>query len=396
MTRQSLIAFQKADETLKRLAEREEVCGRNGEVIKYETSRDILYRIVKNSEGEVVARQVILPEPLRQRVMKIAHESLLAGHVGAKKTTERIISSFHWPGLGADVRRFCRSCDVCQRTVKKGSVGKAPLGKMPLIDRPFQRVALDLVGPIHPPSEEGHRYLLTLVDYATRYPEAVPLKTCTAETVAEALIDLYTQYSRLGIPDEILTDLGRQFVSNCMQEVSRLLNIRQLTTTPYHPMCNGLVERFNRTLKTMLRRLCSEQPRLWHRYVNALLFAYREVPQESTGYSPFELLYGRTVRGPMKILKELWTGEGEMTEPKTSYLRATFELPTFELRERLEQTMALAQQTLERAQSRYKGAYDKKARERKLEVGEKVFLLLPTCGNRLLMQWQGPYVVQKR
>ena len=162
-----------------------------------------------------MARQVILPEPLRQRVMKIAHESLLAGHVGAKKTTDRILSSFHWPGLGADVRRFCRSCDVCQRAVKKGSVGKAPLGKMPLIDRPFQRVALDLVGPTHPPSEEGHRYILTLVDYATRYPEAAPLKTCTAETVAEALID---RYGRLGIPDEILTDLGRQFASNCMQE----------------------------------------------------------------------------------------------------------------------------------------------------------------------------------
>ena len=201
-----------------------------------------------------MTRQVVVPESLRERVMKIAHESLLAGHVGAKKTTERILSSFHWPGLGADVRRFCRSCDVCQRTVNKGSVVKAPLGRMPLIDRPFHRVALDLIGPIHPPSEEGHRYILTLVDYATRYPEAVPLRTCTAEAVAEALIDLY---SRLGIPSEILTDLGRQFVSSCMQEVSNLLNIRQLTTTPYHPMCNGLVKKFNGTMKSMLRRLAA-------------------------------------------------------------------------------------------------------------------------------------------
>ncbi|XP_043212021.1 uncharacterized protein LOC122376289 [Amphibalanus amphitrite] len=249
------------------------------------------------------------------------------------------------------------------------------------------RVALDLNGPIHPPSEEGHRYILTLVDYATRYPEAVPLKTCTAEAVAEALIDLY---SRLGVPDEMLTDLGRQFVSNCMEEVSELLNIRHLTTTPYHPMCNGLVEKFNGTLQMMLKRLSSEQPRLWHRYINALLFAYREVPQESTGFSPFELLYGRTVRGPMRILRELWTSESETAEVKTSYQYV------FELRERLEDTMALAQKELGKAQSRYKYNYDRKARNRKLEAGDKVLILLPSTSNKLLMQWQGPYSVQEK
>ena len=94
-----------------------------------------------------------------------------------------------------------------------------------------------------------------------------------------------------------------------MEEVSRLLTIRRLTTSPYHPMCNGLVERFNGTLKKILKRLCSEKPTQWPRYLNALLFAYREVPQESTGFSPFELLYGRTVRGPMSILRKLWTEE---------------------------------------------------------------------------------------
>ena len=130
---------------------------------------------------------------------------------------------------------------------------------MPLIDRPFRRVAVDLVGPISPPSEKGHRYILTLVDYATKYPEAVPL------TVAEALMDMY---SRLGIPKEVLSDLGTRFVSKCMEEVSKLLSIKRLTTTPYHPICNGLVERFNGTLKKMLRLFCNKQPRQWHRFVN--------------------------------------------------------------------------------------------------------------------------------
>ena len=91
-----------------------------------------------------------------------------------------------------------------------------------------------------------------------------------------------------------------------MKEVTRLLSIEQLTTTPYHhSMCNGLTEKFNGTMKSMFKRLCSEQPRQWHRFIKPLLCAYREVPLEPTGFSPFELLYGRAVRGPMFILKEL-------------------------------------------------------------------------------------------
>ena len=108
-----------------------------------------------------------------------------------------------------------------------------------------------------------------------------------------------------GVPEEILSDLSTQSVSDCMKEVARLLSIKQLATTPYHPMCNGITEKFNETLKTTLKRLCSEQPRLWHRYINPLLFAFDEVAQESTGFSSFELLYGRAVRSPMLILKEL-------------------------------------------------------------------------------------------
>ena len=119
---------------------------------------------------------------------------------------------------------------------------------MPLIDKPFKRVSIDLVGPIGPSSEDGHRYILTLVDFATRYPEAVPLKNIDTETVAEALVDIF---SRLGVPEEILSDLGTQVVSECMKEVTLRLSIKQLTTTPHHPMCNGLTAKFNGTMKSM-------------------------------------------------------------------------------------------------------------------------------------------------
>ena len=204
--------------------------------------------------------------------MEVAPGSIMGGHMGINKTTDKIQSAFYWYGIQGDVTPFCKSFDVCQKTVSKGSVPKVPLEKMSPIDKPFKRVAIDLVGPISPPSEEGHRYILTLVDFSTRYPEAIPLKQIDTETVAEALVDIF---SCLGVPEEIVSDLGIQFVSDCMREVTRLLSIKQLTTTPYHPMCNDLTETFNGTMKSMLKRLCSEQPRQWHSYINPLLFAYR-------------------------------------------------------------------------------------------------------------------------
>ena len=319
----------------------------------------------------------MVPEKVRRPIMEVAHGSIMGGHMGIKKTTDKIQSAFYWPGIQGDLTRFYKPCDVCQKTVSKGSVPKVPLEKMPLIDNPFKRVAVDLVGPISPPSEKGHRYILTLVDFSTRYPEVIPLKNIDTETVAEALVDIF---SCLAVPEEILSDLDTQFVSDCMRDVIRLLSIKQLTTTPYHPMCNGFTEKFNGTMKSMLKRLCSEQPRRWHRYIlNPLLFAYREVPQESTGFSPFEQLYGRAVKGPMAILKQSWTKEVEEPEVTNSYQYV------FELREKLEGTFKLAHSELDKAQQKGKHYYDRKSKVRKFQPGDKVLLLLSTDHNKLLM-----------
>ena len=162
------------------------------------------------------------------------------------------------------------------------------------------------------------------------------------------------------MPEKVLSDLGTQFISDCIKEVSRLLSIRQLTTTPYHPMCNGLVEKFNSTLRTMLRRSCTEKPMQWNRYIDALLFAYREATHESTECSFFELIYGRTVQSPMRILRRLWTGEGDDVDVRTSYKYVT------EVRERLEDTLRIAREELETAQRHQNRYYYLKAGDREL------------------------------
>jgi len=125
----------------------------------------------------------------------------------------------------------------------------------------------------------------------------------------------------------------------------------------------------------------------WNKYIDPLLFAYREVPQESTGFAPFEMLYGRTVRGPLQILKELWTEETLEDDTRTCYEYV------FDLREKLEETMNKVKEELSKSQSRYKHYFDKKTRNKNIKVGEKVLILLPIKRNKLLMQWQGPYEV---
>lgn len=91
-----------------------------------------------------------------------------------------------------DIRRYCASYDVCQRAISKGNVPPVPLGAMPVIDTPFKRVAVDIVGPLQPVTDRRNRYILTLVDYATRYPEAIPLRKIDTEQVAEALLEIFT------------------------------------------------------------------------------------------------------------------------------------------------------------------------------------------------------------
>ena len=388
VTKQEFRESQESDpnlESIRKLAKSGEVRkvkGKKQARVKFVYKKNLLYREYEYSQ--TTCRQLVVPTKFRTAVMKLAHESVMAGHLGTRKSTDRVLSEFYWNGVCGDISRFVRSCDVCQRTIPKGKVGKVPLGKMPLIDTPFRRVSVDIVGPILPRSTSGKRYILTMIDFATRYPEAVALSNIEAETVAEALVGMF---SRVGVPDEMLSDCGTQFTSDVMNEVSRLLSLQQITTAPWNPKANGLCEKFNGTLKNMIRKMCAEKPKDWDRYLPALLFAVREVPQESLGFSPFELLYGRSVRGPMSILKELWSGEVPDENVKTSYQYVV------DLNDRLESTCKLASENLKLARKKQKQYYDRKARDRRFKVGDKVLLLLPSSRNKLLVQWRGPFVV---
>ncbi len=327
---------------------------------------------------DMEVEQLVLPLTCRQTVLQLAHTIPLAGHLGRDKTAQRVLQRFYWPTLFKDVADFCRHCAECQKSGNH-RVRRAPLIPLPILEVPFDRIAMDIVGPL-PRSRAGNRYILVVCDYATRYPEAIPMKSIDAEKVAEQLVALF---ARVGIPREILTDQGSNFTSRLLTEMYRMLHVHPIRTTPYHPQTDGLVERFNKTLKSLLRKAASDASKDWDTLLPYLLFSYREVPQASTGFSPFELLYGRAVRGPLDVLKETWEADRRSTESVVSHILS--------MRDKLASMTELVRGNLTKAQTRQKRWYDRTARERAFKTGDQVLVLLPTHASKLKATWQGPY-----
>ena len=175
-----------------------------------------------------------------------------------------------------------------------------------------------------------------------------------------------------------------------MSELHKLLGVKPLFTTPYHPQGNGRVERLHSTLKSVLRKLCCDQPKEWHRYLAPTLFAIREIPSDRTGFSAFELLYGKQVRGPLAVLRDLWENDKLQPEERPSFQYL------FDLRERLEECSEIAARNAEVSATKFKTYFDIKSQNRSFVPGDEILILLPDNSNKLLMSWSGPYKVLER
>lgn len=345
--------------------------------------KDRLYRVSRDTRTEETHAQLLVPQGRREMIFQVAHYNPMAGHMGYEKTLERITARFYWPGIHADVRRWCASCPDCQ-LVNQPAIPRAPLRPLPLIEVPFEHIGMDLIGLFHR-STHGYRFVLVLVDYATRYPEAVPLRNSSAKSVAQALFQVI---SRVGIPKEILTDQDTSFMSRTLRELYELLGIKSIRTSVYHPQTDGLVERLNKTLKSMIRKFITEDERNWDRWLDPLLFAVQEVPKASTGFSPFELLFGRKPRGVLDLIKESWEEGPSPAKNEIQYV--------LDLRAKLHTLGRLSRENLLQAQQRQQRLYDRGARLRQFSPGDKVLVLLPSSSSKLLAKWQGPFVVTRR
>jgi hypothetical protein len=198
--------------------------------------------------------------------------------------------------MNKDINNWCRECQQCSR----GKVTKQPaaaVAQIPVPNRRFSHVHVDLVGPL-PTSAEGFRYLFTLVDRSTRWVEAVPIKTMVAADCADAFITAWV--SRFGVPAALTSDRGAQYTAAVWSALCLKLGISHQMTTAYHPQSNGMVERAHRQLKDALRsRLAGVQ---WPQHLPRVLLGLRAAPKEDSGISSAELTYGAPLSLPGQFI----------------------------------------------------------------------------------------------
>ena len=324
----------------------------------------LLWRKVLNKSSQPTL-QLVVPKIYRSVLLKLAHKP---GHLGRKATLAQLSEHFYWPGMYRDVKTLCEGCVACQK-IDKLRKRVVPLQPSPIIDTPFLRIAIDFVGPL-PRTKQGKKYILVLMDYTTRWPEAKAVLAPTSRTAADMILDICC---RFGVPKEILTDRGSHLVNSLLKTIYTKLGIRHITTTPYHPQTDGMVERFNGTLKTMLKRSFCSFHGQWDLALPLVSGEYRSTPCRATGFTPAKLLLGGNIRTPLKVLKEQWTAK----ENEPNYTKKNMGRYVTDLVDGMEKMRVITKENEKMYKTKCKEVYDKKAKERKLVIGDLVLVRNP-------------------
>ena len=252
--------------------------------------------------------QLVVPQNRREHILKLAHE--VGAHLGIRKTSKRIRLSFWWNGIKEDVRKFVSFCHSCQLRRRLRASDRFPITPISRATRPFEMIVTDVIGPIEPPAgPQKFRYVLCIVDSFSRFPSAYLLKDLTAKSACQALLEFF---SWAGISSVVISDNGTNFNNALTKEFLKRMGCSPRFSSPNHPECQGMCERFNQTFKNMLHHAIRENGSQWHLVVPFLIWSMREVPSDLTGVPPFMCLYGFTPKGPLSILKENWAGETEL------------------------------------------------------------------------------------
>lgn len=270
-----------------------------GEAVCYYLKDGLLMRKYRRpdvpNEPWEVYHQVVIPGKYKKHVIRLAH-SVSASHLGVRKTCHMILTYFFWIGIHKDVSKFCKECHVCQLAGKPNRMEKpVPLRPILAVQEPFTRVVIDCMGPL-PRTKSGKEYLLTLMCMTTRYPEAIPVRNIKSKTIVPLIVNYF---SKFGMPKEIQSDQGTNFMSKAFSQAMSTLGVKHYVSSAYHPQSQGCLERFHQTLKSMLTKYCMEFQSDWDEGIQIMLYAIRGARQESLGYSPFELMFGRNPRSPL-------------------------------------------------------------------------------------------------
>ncbi|GFU73429.1 retrovirus-related Pol polyprotein from transposon 412 [Trichonephila clavipes] len=320
----------------------------------------VLYRKFESEDGKTFRWQLVLPRSRIPEVLKELHGSPTGGHFGVMKTLHRVRERFCWGKVRADVEQWCKSCDAC--SARKG-----------------------------PKIRSRGSCIATMLEHPSNVSLSISWDLCQglrleAPTVAEAVLQHWI--SRYGVPLQLHSDQGRNFVSAVLKGVCELLGIDKTKTTPLHPQSDGMVERFNRTILNNLSLMVSKNQQDWDQKVPLFLLAYRSAVHETTGYSPSQMLFGRDLRLPCDLLFGRPPDTPSSPEEYVQNLQARFE-----------DVHNLARERINLRTEKMKTRYDTKATGHQFKEGDKVWFYNPTrrkgLSPKLQSHWDGPYTILK-
>ena len=369
--------------------------------LESECRSKMIQKIVRNYEirGGTLFHRVILngtaffqlcvPRPYVEQVLLACHDDVTAGHLGVTRTLDKIRKRYFWPRMVRQIIRYVRTCRDCQS--RKGT-SQGPIGLLkPIQPRlPFERLGIDLIGPF-PLSKSRNKYIIVAVDYLTKWVIAQPIPQAKTANVDFFVRRIVLQH---GAPYFLISDRGKCLTSDFAEKLYRDLQTNHLVTAAYHPQTNGLVERFNHTFAQMLSMYVDSCHDDWDEIVDFVVFAYNTSRQESTGASPFLLLYGREAVLPIDVALGNNPDSKKLGEPVSysSYLQ--------DLSTRLVTIREIVKRRLIVVQAKQKKCYDKHRKSVSYVPGDLVWIYRPLRkkgrSEKLLHRFHGPYKVVEK
>jgi hypothetical protein len=370
-------------------------------------SRDLDPKVFRRMGGllwriEGGGLQLVVPDDvtLKDLLLQQCHASAAAGHMGTAKTYERVARRFWWNGVRADVVDYVSHCPACQRNKHRRRDGpRGVLHPVPLPSRRFEVVSMDFVTGL-PRSEDGYDAILTLTDKLTKLVRLIPLRfgesTSSAEEVARLFVDHWWRHH--GMPAKLMSDRDSRFCSAFWQEFARLTGAQAAMTTSFHPQANGQAENTNQTMEAVLRAYVDPRQTDWSRRLTAVEFSINDSVHTSTGYTPFQLVYGESPLSHLDLFLQCARQEERRAAGRSQQQQLD---AARRFTEKWRRDLADARLKLERAQLLQKLYYDRRRKQVTYEVGDRLLiskkhLTLPADRDlpwKLRALWDGPYPV---
>lgn len=318
-------------------------------------------------------REIITDKEEIDTILKDYHDSPMGGNFGYSKTYDKIKRKYKWANMKLDITSYIKNCKKCQMNKNSRSI-KMPMVLVEESSKPFEKIYVDIVGPL-PMSDMGNKYILSMVDDLTRFVEFAPMpdQMAVAKTLYENILFRYT------MPKQIVTDNGTNFVGSVFKQLCKLLGVKKLRTTAYHPQSN-LVERQHSSLANYLRNYSDHSQSNWDNLLRCAAHAYNNTKHCGTGFTPMEMLFGFISETPSNLKKT----------PEPLYNHNNY---CQELRYKLQLAFNMAKKNLIQNKIRAKENYDKKVNILKLNVGDKVLMKDPARTSKLSEIWMGPFEV---